>query len=132
MFSVLRADQPTVSPAYKILASNTETIDSLAKLPAVVRITLIGKIGTTADRGEKFSEDCLGSDPHRRFIQAGHSSDYWWIHYETGGRAHFSSVIIYEIKDQKAVFYTECYSGVFSPDFDKLLASIKSNPEKRK
>ena len=124
-FGVLRADQLPVSTAYKILSENSEKLDSLTKLPVIVRIALTEKIGVTADRGEAFSVGCTGSDPFRRFIQAGHSSNYWWIHYESGGRAHSSSVIIYEIKNQKAFCISECHSGIFLPDFDTLLNSIK-------
>ena len=129
--SVLRAEQSPETTAYKIIQSNAEKVDSLNKLPVVVQVALKDKIGVTVDRGEAYSDDCTGSGPYHRFIQADHSADYWWIHYESGGYSHYSSVIIFEIKDRKACFISKCSAGIFSSDLEKLLESLKSISEQK-
>jgi hypothetical protein len=130
--AVLRGDTEPKVLAHRILSQSTERIDSLTKLPPSIRNALTEKIGVIADRGEAFAEGCTDDGAPRRFIQAGRTPGYWWIHYESGGRAHSSSVIIFEVRDQKVIFTGECYTGLFAPDFERLLQSIKPNPENRK
>jgi hypothetical protein len=91
-------------PRIEMVTGEFERVNSVAALPEIIRQFMINKrehcVGL-AEPGEKFNstDEILDETPCQRLMNAGHSADLWWLHYESGGIGHTDHLVIFRLSD---------------------------------
>jgi len=79
--------------------ANVQFLQSMTNLPASVR----GKLIAMADKGQPFSNGCVGSEPHRRFLSATKAGTTYNVAYEQGGLVYTWFIVQFVVDAESKV-----------------------------